>query len=68
MDNKHSIFYDGTEVNPDLVLNPSLCVSCKRDGLSGKEDILCKLNRLDQQGEEDFICGAYDPKNNADDE
>ena len=30
--------------------------------LSGKENILCDLNRADQQGNDEFICGAYEPK------
>ena len=57
-------FYDddGTEVNSDLIPKPSLCITCKKDELSGKENILCDLNRMDQQGEDEFICGAYEPK------
>ena len=53
---------DGTEVNPDLIPKPSLCITCKKDELSGKENILCDLNRKDQQGNDEFICGAYEPK------
>ena len=53
---------DGTEVNPDLIPKPSLCISCKKDGLRD-EEILCNLNRMDQLGEDEFICGAYEPKN-----
>ena len=52
---------DGTEVNPDLIPKPSLCISCKKDGLRD-EEILCNLNRMDQQGEEEFQCGAYETK------
>ena len=57
-------FYDDdkTEVNPDLIPKPSLCITCKKDESSGKENILCDLNRMDQQGEDEFICGAYEPK------
>ena len=57
-------FYDddGTEVNPDLIPKPSLCITCKKDESSGKENILCDLNRADQKGEDEFICGAYEPK------
>ncbi|MFQ5965850.1 MAG: hypothetical protein ACE5KZ_16385 [Candidatus Scalinduaceae bacterium] len=51
---------DGTEINPDLVVKPSLCVSCKKDDDS--EEILCTLTRADQQDEEEFICHAYEPK------
>ena len=64
MNDNHPKFYndDGTEVNPDLILKPDLCISCRKDGLGGKEDILCNLNRMDQQGETEFQCGAYEPK------
>jgi len=57
-------FYDDdkTEVNSDLIPKPSLCITCKKDESSGKENILCDLNRMDQQGEDEFICGAYEPR------
>ena len=42
---------DGTEVNSDLIVKPSLCVSCKKNSNSGKEEILCTLTRADQQGQ-----------------
>jgi SET domain-containing protein len=51
---------DGTEVNPDLIPKPSLCITCRKEGLPG-EEILCDLNRMSQQ-EEEFKCGAYEPK------
>jgi hypothetical protein len=53
---------DGTEMNPDVVSKPSLCVSCTKDD-DPKEEMLCNLNRIDQQGEADFKCGAYEPRN-----
>ena len=53
---------DGSENNPDLIQKPSLCISCKRDELSEKEEILCNLTRADQQGEDKFICEAYEQK------
>jgi hypothetical protein len=49
---------DGTEVNPDLIAKPSLCASCAKDD-DPSEEPLCALNRLDQQGEEEFRCDAY---------
>jgi len=52
---------DGTEVNADLIAKPSLCTSCAKDEDPAQEP-LCTLNRFDQQGEEDFQCGAYVPK------
>ncbi len=57
-------FYDddGTEFNPDLISKPDLCISCMKDGLSEKEEILCGLTRADQLGEDEFICEAYEPK------
>ncbi len=59
-------FYDdnGTEFNPDLIPKPDLCISCKKDGLSEKEDVLCNLTRADQQGEDEFICEEYEPIDN----
>ena len=53
---------DGTEINQDLIPKPDLCISCKKDGQSGEEEILCNLTRTDQQGSEDFYCEAYEPK------
>ncbi|HIE66201.1 MAG TPA: hypothetical protein EYQ01_10430 [Nitrospira sp.] len=50
---------DGNEMNPDIVSKPSLCVSCAKDG-DPNEEMLCNLNRFDQQGESDFRCGAYE--------
>jgi len=52
---------DGTEINPDLISKPYLCVSCKKDGLGGEEEILCNLTRADQQGQAEFFCDAYIP-------
>ena len=52
---------DGNEINPDLISKPDLCITCKKDNSPGKEEILCNLTRADQQGEEDFICEAYEP-------
>jgi len=57
-------FYDddGTEFNPDLIPKPSLCTSCRKDD-DPKEEILCALNRMDQQNEEgEFVCDAYEQK------
>ena len=50
-----------TEINFNLIPKPDLCVTCKNDGESG-EEILCNLTRSDQQGEEKFVCDAYEPK------
>jgi hypothetical protein len=53
---------DGTEINPDLIPKPDMCITCARDDVSGKEEMLCTLNRADQQGEPEFYCEAYEPK------
>ena len=53
---------DGTELNPDLVPKPGLCLTCKKDNAGGKEEILCTLNRNDQRDEKKFECDAYEPK------
>lgn len=57
-------FYDddGMEINPDLIPKPDLCITCRKDEQVGKEEILCNLTRADQQGEDEFICDAYEPK------
>lgn len=52
---------NGNELNPDLYPKPQLCLSCKKDEDSN-EEILCNLNRLDQTGETDFKCFAYETK------
>lgn len=56
---------DGTEVISDLIPKPDLCITCRKDGLGGEEDILCTLNRMDQQGELEFKCYAYEPKDST---
>jgi len=52
---------DGTEINPDLIAKPSLCVSCRNDG-DPDEEIICTLTRADQEHEKTFCCDAYEPK------
>jgi hypothetical protein len=51
---------DGNALNPELVIKPSLCLSCAKDD-DPSEEIPCTLNRLDQQGEAEFRCGACEP-------
>jgi len=53
---------DGTPINPELVPKPSLCILCRKDDDSS-EEIPCVLNRADQEGEPEFICDAFEPKN-----
>ena len=52
---------DGTEINPDLIAKPSLCVSCRKDDDTDQE-ILCTLTRADQEDEKAFQCEAFEPK------
>lgn len=52
---------DGTEINPDLIVKPSLCVSCRKDG-GPNEEVLCTLTRADQENDAEFRCEAFEPK------
>jgi len=63
MKDKYSGFFhdDGTEINPDLLVKPSLCVSCKKDD-NPYQEIPCTLTRADQANEKEFRCDAFDPK------
>ena len=54
---------DGTKINPDIIPEPDLCVSCRKDGKPGKEETLCNLTRTDQQDRTEFMCDAYEPDN-----
>ena len=49
---------DGPRVAPSRVPKPPLCLSCRKDG-DPMEEILCLLNRDDQDGAENFVCHAY---------
>ena len=61
-DKGSGFFYDdGTEINPDLIAKPTLCVSCKKDD-DPSQEILCILNRADQVNEKEFRCDAFEPK------
>jgi hypothetical protein len=50
---------DGTEINPDEIKKPSLCVICQKD-LDPNEEILCNLTRMDQRNNDEFICEAFE--------
>ena len=52
---------NGTEMNPNLHSLPNLCMSCKKKD-DPNEEILCNLNRLDQIGQADFKCFAYEQR------
>lgn len=50
---------DGTELNPNLIPKPQLCLSCMKNE-DQTQEILCNLNRLDQRNDKEFICYAYE--------
>ena len=53
---------DGTEFNPDLHPTPDLCVSCvMNETHDAVEEVVCNLTRADQEGDEVFLCFAYQP-------
>ena len=54
---------DGSELNPNLMAKPALCVVCANNDVEDEmERVRCNLTRLDQQGSEAFVCHAYTPK------
>jgi hypothetical protein len=62
-DNPQSSFFrdDGTEINPELVTKPGLCILCRKDD-NPAEEIFCILTRADQEGAAEFRCHAFEPK------
>ena len=57
---------DGTEFNPGLQPTPDLCVSCvKIETRDPEEEVVCNLTRADQQGDEVFLCFAYQPMSSS---
>ena len=60
-DNKDFDFFrdDGTEINPELITKPSLCVTCRKDN-NPDEEVLCILTRADQEDEAEFRCFGYE--------
>lgn len=53
---------DGTEINPDLIPKPGLCLICQKQN-DQNERILCTLNIIDQQDEDEFKCFAFEDIN-----
>ena len=49
---------DENELDPATVPMPSMCLKCEKND-DRNEEILCNLNRLDQQDEKEFKCGAF---------
>jgi len=55
-------FYDdnGNKIDPESIPVPGLCVICKSRYVDDwDENLLCQMNRHDQQNEKDFKCGAF---------
>ena len=50
---------DGTEINPDLVPTPDLCLVCKKQH-DPQEEILCALTKIDQRNDDEFKCFAFE--------
>lgn len=54
---------NGNKINHDMIRKPGLCLLCKKDEVIDTiENMLCVLNRLDQQGEDEFRCEAFERK------
>jgi hypothetical protein len=52
---------EGYEINPNMIIKPSLCLTCLKNYEPGPEDdILCNLTRYDQKNSENFSCHAYE--------
>lgn len=49
---------DGTEIFEYEIPKPSLCLTCSHDN-DPELEIICNLNRFDQQEEPDFECDSY---------
>lgn len=49
---------DGNELDPSTIPMPKICLMCEKKDLP-EEEVLCNLNRLDQEGEPHFKCGAF---------
>ena len=50
---------DGEEIDPSLIAKPGLCVSCVKDDDRSEEPLLA-LIRMDEEGEGEFRCDAYE--------
>lgn len=49
---------DGNEIKMDLIIKPSLCISCINND-DPNEEIFCNMTRHDQKNASEFICFAY---------
>jgi len=61
--NRSTMLYfddDGNEIDHNSIAKPPLCVACKMNEADDEEEnVFCNLNRLDQAGSSEFICGAF---------
>lgn len=48
----------GNEINIESIPLLQLCLNCEKKD-DPDEEILCNLNRFDQQGDEEFKCFAF---------
>lgn len=55
---------DGTQLFPDRIPKPDLCLGCSRDTMKS-QIVLCNLTRLDQRDKSEFKCFAYRPKSQS---
>ncbi len=57
-------YYDDNDnkVDPDIIPKPDLCVTCEKDSIPGMQQIVCNITRVGQYGNREFICDAYEPK------
>ena len=49
---------DGVEFNPNLFPIPNLCICCKKKD-DPNDQVICNLTRMDQLGDAEFKCFAY---------
>ena len=54
---------DGYEINTELIIKPSLCLTCINND-NPNEEMLCNMTRYDQKDDKEFKCFAYKKKIN----
>lgn len=51
---------DGNKIDVDSIKIPSMCMGCKSFYTEdAEENLLCMMNRSDQNNESEFLCGVY---------
>ena len=52
---------DGFIINMDSIKKPALCLICIKNYIDNwDENLLCNMNRAEQEDDEEFKCGAYE--------